>query len=137
MKRLYDFIGKVRKFLRGRNGMDTMAKDLYFFSMILLLVNVLFRSSFLRLLATLALGYSLFRCLSHSVNARQIENRKYLVYRNKTVNSFRFLKRRWEDRRMYRYYTCKKCGQKVRVPAGKGAIEITCPKCGNTFDKRT
>ena len=28
------------------------------------------------------------------------------------------------------YFPCKSCGAVCRVPAGKGHIEITCPKCG-------
>ncbi|MFQ9547017.1 MAG: hypothetical protein ACLRZ6_03415 [Lachnospiraceae bacterium] len=31
----------------------------------------------------------------------------------------------------------KSCGQKIRVPKGKGKIEITCPKYGQKFVKRT
>jgi len=137
MDRIRSFILKAGRFLKGRNGMDTLAKDLYLCSVILLLLSSLFHSGFLRLISSICLGYSLFRCFSRSINVRQIENRKYIVLRNKMINRFRYLKRKWEDRKMYRYYTCKNCGQKVRVPSGKGAIEITCPKCGNRFDKRT
>ena len=32
---------------------------------------------------------------------------------------------------------CPKCGQKIRVPRGKGMIEITCPKCRTIFRKRS
>ncbi|MBQ6335323.1 MAG: hypothetical protein IJI46_09670 [Erysipelotrichaceae bacterium] len=137
MGRFNDFLNRIAKFLRGRNGMDRMAKDLYVFAVILLVINVFFRSSFFHLLSMIALGYSLFRFLSKNPNKRQIENRNYMVYRNRVFNSLRFVKRKWDDRKVYRYYTCKNCGQKVRVPAGKGNIEITCPKCGNTFNKRT
>lgn len=42
-----------------------------------------------------------------------------------------------EQKKIYKFYTCSSCGQKVRVPRGKGKIEITCPKCRNTFIKRT
>ena len=42
-----------------------------------------------------------------------------------------------EQKKIYKFYTCGQCGQKVRVPKGKGKIEITCPKCRNTFIKRT
>ena len=42
-----------------------------------------------------------------------------------------------EQKKIYKFYTCSTCGQKVRVPKGKGKIEITCPKCKNTFIKRT
>lgn len=32
---------------------------------------------------------------------------------------------------------CPECGQSLRVPLGKGAIRITCPKCKNAFIIRT
>ena len=37
----------------------------------------------------------------------------------------------------HRVYICpnKSCGQKIRVPKGKGKIEITCPKCGTEVCK--
>ena len=36
-----------------------------------------------------------------------------------------------------RHFRCPKCHQKVRVPRGKGKIQITCPKCGEKFIKKT
>ena len=33
----------------------------------------------------------------------------------------------------YNYYTCPKCRCALRVPKGKGKIQITCPKCGEKF----
>ena len=32
--------------------------------------------------------------------------------------------------REHKYFTCPKCKTVCRVPAGKGKIVITCPKCG-------
>lgn len=32
---------------------------------------------------------------------------------------------------------CTSCGQKTRVPKGRGHIRITCPHCGNCFDFET
>ncbi len=42
-----------------------------------------------------------------------------------------------QDKRYYKYYNCPNCNQKVRVPKGKGKIEITCPKCRTSFIRRT
>ena len=36
-----------------------------------------------------------------------------------------------------RYFSCPKCRQMVRVPKGKGKINIRCPKCGEKFMKKT
>ncbi len=33
----------------------------------------------------------------------------------------------------YNYFTCPKCRRALRVPKGKGKIQITCPKCGEKF----
>ena len=37
----------------------------------------------------------------------------------------------------HRIFRCPKCSQRVRVPRGRGMIEITCPRCSNTFRKRS
>ncbi len=42
-----------------------------------------------------------------------------------------------QDKRYYKYYNCPNCNQKVRVPKGKGKIEITCPKCRTSFIRKT
>ena len=37
----------------------------------------------------------------------------------------------------HRYFKCPGCGQTVRVPRGRGKIQITCPKCRREFIKKT
>lgn len=37
----------------------------------------------------------------------------------------------------HRLTECPQCGQKMRVPAGKGEIAVKCPKCSNQFKVRT
>lgn len=36
-------------------------------------------------------------------------------------------------KQVYAFFKCPSCGQTVRVPAGKGHIQITCPKCKSKF----
>lgn len=42
-----------------------------------------------------------------------------------------------EQRKIYAYYKCPSCGQRLRVPKGRGKIEIRCPRCSTTFVKKT
>ena len=35
------------------------------------------------------------------------------------------------------YYRCPKCRQKLRVPRGRGRIQISCPRCGTQFIKKS
>lgn len=44
---------------------------------------------------------------------------------------------RYRSDKEHRIFRCPKCNQRVRVPRGRGMIEITCPRCGNTFRKRS
>ena len=37
----------------------------------------------------------------------------------------------------FEFLKCPKCGTNLRVPLGKGQIEVKCPKCGFTFITRT
>ena len=75
--------------------------------------------------------------LSKNKMKRHQENILFLRYwypiQTKMMNKYR----QFKTKRQYRYYKCKECGQELRVPKGKGKIEITCPKCHHSFIKKT
>ena len=50
---------------------------------------------------------------------------------------FRSLKEQWATRKLYHYYRCPQCRQKLRVPRGRGRIQISCPRCGTQFIKKS
>lgn len=41
-----------------------------------------------------------------------------------------------QQRKVYRFFTCPQCSQKLRVPKNKGKVRITCTKCGHSFIKK-
>lgn len=88
----------------------------------------------------LALGcliYSYFRIFSKNTAKRYTENAKYLSVKYKITGWFRRKKERIQQSKTHRFYRCPQCGITTRIPKGKGKIKITCPKCGNTFIRKS
>ena len=124
----------LQKFMVGRNGRDELQTVTLFAAVIFSVISsFMIKIIHVRLFDTLSvliLVYSMFRFLSKDVYKRREENRKFL-------QEIEFLKLRISVRKTHKIYRCKGCGRKIRVPKGKGRIEITCPLCGRKFRKRT
>ena len=82
------------------------------------------------------LMYLLFGLLLVSFFARYQENQHYIQAREKVRTKWNKLTGSHGDS-THRIYKCPTCGQKVRVPKGKGKISIHCPNCNCNFIKRT
>lgn len=125
--------------MQGRYGADQFSKFLIITGFILfLLSNFNFVGGFIfRSLGLLLIIYSYIRLFSKNIQKRYQENQKYLYYVNRIKNYFRKEKNYRNQSKDHRIYKCPSCKQKVRVPKGKGKIEITCPKCHKKFVKRT
>ena len=138
---------RLRRFMEGRYGADGLNRFLTVCGWVLLLLGfvlsgidsraAVITGSVLVALSWAFLILSLFRTLSKKTSQRAAENYKYFVYKNKVLGWFRRLKTRWQDRKTHRYFRCPQCRATVRVPKGKGKIRITCPKCKNTFIKKS
>ena len=122
-------MGFFRRFMQGRYGTDKLNMVILGAGLVISLVNMFlpFRSLsvILTLVSYVFLGIAMFRCLSRNTYKRYRENRRYLLWLQ-----------RFKDKE-HRYFDCPRCRQQVRVPKGKGKINISCPKCGNKFVKKT
>jgi hypothetical protein len=79
----------------------------------------------------------LLRSFSRNTGVRFREAEFYFRLKS---NIFRFFKDTAERLRQYqthRIFVCPSCGQRCRVPKGKGRIRITCKRCGAQFIKKT
>ena len=102
----------LARFMYGRNGSDQLNVALLAVYLVVCLLRALFvrsaaAAAFFNILTLLAAALLLFRMFSRN-----------LVRRRRSLD------------REHKYFTCKSCKTICRVPAGKGKIEITCPKCG-------
>ena len=127
-----------RRMMYGRYGSDELNMLLPILAVLVSLCNAILSSIFtqsevfvlyispaLSVLMLALLAVNLFRCFSRNISKRQKENKR-----------LRNFLTRLKDRN-HRYYRCPGCRQRVRVPKGRGKINIRCPKCGNRFVKKT
>lgn len=119
----------LQRFMMGRYGTDKLNIAILVAGLIASVLSVIIRFPLLNLLLMLVsyalMVWALFRTLSRNTYKRYLENRKYLM-----------LRQRFQDRE-HRYYDCPRCRQQIRVPRGKGKISITCPKCQEKFIRKT
>lgn len=128
---------KFLRFMYGRNGMDAYNRFLFITAIILYLLSGATGSGLLYWISVAILLYSYYRIFSKNLYKRAEENRTYL---NKTANIRYKARNKWaqlKQMRTHHIYKCPTCKQKIRIPRGKGRIEIRCPRCKSTFIKNS
>lgn len=134
---------KFNKFMQGRYGVDELSRFTMGVALVLIIltmfVNIVNRSvgSVLDFLGIAAIVYAYFRIFSRNIQQRYAENQKYLQMTSKLRLRFNKEKNLMKQRKTHHIYACPGCGQKIRIPRGKGKIEIECPKCHTKFVKRS
>ncbi len=123
------------RFMSGRYGADQLSRFMLAVCFLCLILN-LFTGTYILYVAALAiLVVCYFRMFSRNLAKRDAENQQYLRLKEKFLSIFK--RSFWEERKAYHIYKCPFCGQKIRIPRGKGKICITCPKCRNEFVKKS
>lgn len=125
-----DMKKKLEKFMIGRYGVDALTKFILYVAIGCMALAIIFRNGVLNSLALILLLLGYFRMFSRNIQRRYNENVKYWNIRNQFLQFFKVKKK-------YHIYKCPSCKQKIRIPRGKGKIEITCPKCRTQFIKRS
>ena len=134
---------KFNKFMQGRYGVDELSRFTMGAALVLIILTM-FITMFNRNLGSIfdflgiaAIVYAYFRIFSRNIQQRYAENQKYLQMTSKVRLRFNKEKNLMKQRKTHHIYSCPGCGQKVRIPRGKGKIEIECPKCHTKFVKRS
>ena len=137
----------LRRFMMGRYGMDPLSGALFVLYLILWIVERIFGLWWMAFLTGLIILLILYRTLSRNLERRRRENQAFLRFwspiaawwRNRDIRlqGWRqkrdLLRSRRAEEKRYRYFQCGHCGQKLRVPKGKGKVKVRCPSCGNEF----
>lgn len=127
---------RFQRFMVGRYGHDSLNQAMAVATLVLMILGM-FGPRLFSWLAMALLVAVYFRMFSRNIPARSQENAKYYYLRTQVQKRLAQYKTRWAQRKYYRYYRCPHCHQQLRVPRGRGKIEITCPKCHTEFVKKS
>ena len=127
----------LRNFMSGRYGPDHLNIAMIVVSLILSLLHSIIGFQPIMYISYLILALALYRMLSRNIPKRRAENDRFIRYwwpfrtkAGRTIANFR-------HRNEYKFLSCPSCNNTLRVPKGKGKIQITCPKCGERFIRKT
>lgn len=131
---MFDFI---RRLMYGRYGNDALGQCLMIAGLVIAALWSFTRIGVLAYLLIALLFVCYYRIFSRNISRRRAENERFLQWWRPKEKAVVDAQARFRDRKVHRYYRCKSCKTYLRVPRGKGKINIKCPKCGSQFVKKT
>ena len=128
---------KLENLMRGRNGSDELSTCTLFLALVIVIANFFARSIVLSIIAVVLMVYSWWRMSSRNLEARENENGVFTEFLGPVRPWIRNPARAMSEARSYKHFKCPECGQRVRVPRGKGKIRVRCPQCSHKFEARS
>lgn len=126
----------LQRLMYGRYGGDQLNLFLLVVYLVLYLLSALIRFAPLRWVGLILLVLAFYRMMSRSITRRRAENAKFLQL-TRPVTQWFHLRRTIRRDQEHRYLKCPNCGQNLRVPRGKGRINVTCRSCGSSFEAKS
>lgn len=127
----------LRRFMAGRYGSDQLNNALLLLGLVLIVVEWISRWRWVGIFVLALLILCYFRMFSRNIQARYAENQWFLRRWGPVSNRLRNMLARFRDRKTHRYFKCPQCKQRLRVPRGRGEINITCPHCHHQFIRKS
>lgn len=126
-----------QRFMVGRYGMDRLGHFLNGAAFVIIAAGFFSRIRLLDMAGMVFLILCYFRMFSKNIGKRFQENQKFERIWFRISEAFRKWRFKLQQSRKFHIYKCPSCGQKIRIPRGKGKISIHCPKCGTDFIKKS
>lgn len=139
----YKLSSAMARFMYGRNGTDQLNWAILVMYLVLWVIRILVSAldvtvaaMIIDVIMFLLAVVLLWRTFSKNLAKRRAENQRFINWWWPIKNRFAAAKARKADK-AHKYFTCKNCKTLCRVPAGKGKIVITCPKCGHKIEGKS
>lgn len=126
----------IQRFMYGRYGNDPLNLFLLGLYLLVYLVFIFVRVEPLYWISFALLVITLFRLLSRNIERRRMENAKFMKAAGPVI-SWLHMRRDMRRDKEHVYFKCPSCGQRLRVPRGKGQITVTCRSCGASFQEKS
>lgn len=126
------------RFMNGRYGSDQLNFAILITSILTSLIGgIVFQRSMIITGIVYALSFIvLYRAFSKKIYIRQKENLKFMNLIRPIKLKYNVIKLNLTQKQ-FKHVQCPRCHKTLRVPRGRGKIEITCPHCHVAFDKRS
>ena len=118
---------KILHFMQGRYGNDELNVVLLIASVVLNLLSPI--AQIFSGLGMVCICYAIYRMFSKNIYKRRMENAKVVPYVS-------FIKAKFKNKGQAKLFMCPKCKRTLRVPRGRGKININCP-CGNVLKRKS
>lgn len=139
----YKLSSAMARFMYGRNGTDQLNWAILVMYLVLWVIRILVSAldvtvaaMIIDVIMFLLAVVLLWRTFSKNLAKRRAENQRFINWWWPIKNRFAAAKARKADK-AHKYFICKNCKTICRVPAGRGKIVITCPKCGHKIEGRS
>lgn len=120
----------------GRYGSDQLNIFLLVVYLVLYFVAWVTGLGFLSIVGLIAIILALLRMMSRNIDRRRAENARFLKLIRPVTQWFKLRRTIYRDKE-HCYFKCPNCGQRLRVPKGKGKITVTCRACGASFQEKS
>ena len=128
----------IYRFMQGRNGYDQLNYALLALYILMALVvrsfikeNILYSA-----LEVLVIFLIFYRAFSRKIYKRQKENLAFMNLTRPIRSWFKVIKLNLKEKQ-YKHMQCPRCHRTLRVPRGRGKIEVTCPHCKIEFTRKS
>ncbi len=127
----------IRRFMYGRYGIDALGTFLLITGIVMSILSSFRLLVFLSIPALGIIIWAYARCLSKNHYKRRDELDRFLRIRRNVRERYDLARRIFRERKTHKHFRCRMCRTRLRVPKGRGKIEVTCPKCHAKTIKKT
>ena len=128
---------RLQRFMYGRYGSDELNLWIMGTALLCLLLSGVRVLWFCYFIGAALLVWASFRSLSRNITKRRRERDAFARLIAKPKGFFKLQKNKFRDRKTHKYFHCAHCRAILRVPRGKGMIDVTCPRCHKVTVKKT